>query len=74
MRSINTKSRVPFAVSLSLIFSYGLLQVVVPPTVFGAHSQDTLIADEPDLKRPVEWITQAGHAKAPTQDARPSLQ
>lgn len=74
MKAINKTSRVPFAVSLTLIFSYGLLQIVLPPSAYGTQHLGTPVAAEPDVQLPVEWVTKASHTKASAQDARPSVQ
>lgn len=74
MRSINTKSRVPFVVSLTLIFGYGLLQLAVPPTVIGTQDLDPAMVTAPEAQPPVELVTQAGHAQTPADDTRPSIQ
>ncbi len=74
MRAINKKSRMPFTVSLTLIFGYSLLQVAVPPTVLGTQDVATPQATKPDMQPAVELVTQASPADTQARDAQPSIQ
>ena len=73
MRSIRATSRVPFAVSLTLIFSYGLLQAVVPPTIFGTQDMDTPLATTPSTQPTVKLVTQAEREEMTDRAPRHSI-
>ena len=64
----------PFAVSLTLIFGYSLLQVAVPPTVLGTESLASVADEALDASHAVERVQKAHHAEMRSRDDdKPSI-
>lgn len=49
MKNFNTPTKMPYAVSLGLIFAYSLLLAVVPPGVIGTHQTTANRATPPGI-------------------------
>ena len=69
MRTHNATTKLPFVVSLTLIFSYSLFMAVVPPTVIGIDRADTPLATTHADADPAGLVVIASMANASASDA-----
>lgn len=71
MRNLSPKTRVPTAVSLTLIFAYSMLMAIVPPT---QSSVDLQFTEQAPASAQAELVLRANAVEAARDEAEATLQ
>ena len=73
MKTLHTTIKMPFTVSLTLIFAYGLLQIVVPPNVTASDEIVVIPTTQPYTVSLDDNIRPGNTPTAPAQATTPSI-